>query len=100
MAKIIGSIAILWGRFPTLKEWAYVGYSLNLIGAAASHAFCGDSLGVILIPITILFVVLVSYKQWKTGGCNTVNEEIKIFSGMSNFSGLIHYSGVTIFYNN
>jgi hypothetical protein len=42
-AKFLGSIAILWGRFPILKEWAYVGYSFNLMGAAASHVFCGDS---------------------------------------------------------
>jgi len=67
VAKIIGSIVILWGRFRLLKEWAYVGYSLNLIGAAASHAFCGDSFGVILIPIILLLMVLISYKQWKTG---------------------------------
>lgn len=67
VAKILGSIAILWGRFPLLKEWAYVGYSLNLLGAAASHAFCGDSFGTILIPLTILLVVLISYRQWKTG---------------------------------
>src|ERR1700755_1793731 len=67
VAKFFGSIAILWGRFPTLKEWAYVGYSLNLVIAATSHAFCGDSFGTIAIPISILIVVLLSYRQWKTG---------------------------------
>lgn len=66
VAKFLGSIAILWGRFPTLKEWAYVGYSLNLMIAAASHGFCGDSFGTIMIPVTILIVVLVSYRLWKT----------------------------------
>jgi hypothetical protein len=65
VAKFLGSIAILWGRFPVLKEWAYVGYSLNLMIAAASHAFCGDSFGTIMIPITILIVVLLSYRLWK-----------------------------------
>jgi len=67
VAKILGSIAILWGRSRTLKEWAYAGYSFNLIGAAASHAFSGDSFGTILIPISILIFVLISYRQWKTG---------------------------------
>ena len=67
VAKIAGSVVILWGRPRLLKEWAYAGYSFNLIGAAASHAFCGDGFGVILVPVTLLFMVLISYKQWKTG---------------------------------
>lgn len=67
VAKLLGAIAILWGRWPILKEWAYIGYSFTLIGAAASHAFSGDPFGTILIPVSILLVVLISYKQWKTG---------------------------------
>ena len=67
VAKLLGAIAILWGRFSTLKEWAYIGYAFVLMAAAASHAFCGDSFGKILIPVVILLMLLVSYKQWKTG---------------------------------
>jgi hypothetical protein len=66
-AKVLGSLAILWGRFYILKEWAYIGYTFNLMGAAASHAFCGDSAGMILTQLVILVVVVISYKQWKTG---------------------------------
>jgi hypothetical protein len=65
--KLLGAIAILWGRFPVLKEWAYIGYSFCLIGAAASHAFAGDGIRLIITPLAILLVVLVSYRQWKTG---------------------------------
>jgi DoxX-like family len=50
-----------------LKEWGYIGYALLLMGAAASHLFAGDSVGAVLIPVVILLVVLISYKQWKTG---------------------------------
>jgi hypothetical protein len=67
VAKILGSIAILYGRSPMLKEWAYAGYSFNLIGAALSHVFLGDSLGMITTPLIILCLVLISYRQWKTG---------------------------------
>ncbi|MFL5740194.1 MAG: DoxX family protein [Flavisolibacter sp.] len=67
VAKLLGAIAILWGRYPLLKEWAYVGYAFCLMGAAASHWFRSDSFGVILIPLVILLVVFISYKQWKTG---------------------------------
>jgi len=67
IAKLLGGIAILYGRFPTLKEWAYAGYTFNLLGASASHAFSGDPLLKIMVPIVILAFVLVSYRQWKTG---------------------------------
>ena len=66
-AKLLGAIAILQGRFPTLKEWAYAGYTFNLLGAAASHALNGDPFVKVLTPIIILAFVLVSYRQWKTG---------------------------------
>ena len=36
--KVLGAIAILVPRFPRLKEWAYAGVLINMIGAAASNA--------------------------------------------------------------
>ena len=65
--KLLGGIAILQGRFQTLKEWAYAGYTFNLIGASASHAFYGDPVAKVFVPLIILAFVLVSYRQWKTG---------------------------------
>ena len=41
-AKLLGVAAILFERFATLKEWAYAGFTFNLLGATASHAFSGD----------------------------------------------------------
>jgi len=64
-AKLLGGIAILYGGFRTLKEWAYAGYTFNLLGATASHAFFGDSLGKIITPIIILGFVLASYRLWR-----------------------------------
>lgn len=66
-AKVLGGVAILWGRFPLLKEWAYAGYSFNLIGAAASYVLSGAGPEKALIPLTLLVIVLISYRQWKTG---------------------------------
>ena len=62
IAKFLGGIAIPQGRFRTLKEWAYAGYTFNLLGA-----LCGDPLVKVLVPIIILAFVLASYRQWKTG---------------------------------
>ena len=66
-AKLLGGIVILQGRFRTLKEWAYAGYTFNLLGASASHALCRDPLVKVLVPIIILAFALASYRQWKTG---------------------------------
>jgi hypothetical protein len=64
-AKFLGVIAILQDRFRTAKEWAYAGYTFNLLGASASHVFSGDSFGKIIVPVVILGMVLASYRQWK-----------------------------------
>jgi hypothetical protein len=55
-----------------LKEWAYVGYALNLMLAAASHAFSHDSFAKIITPLILLVLVLTSYRLWKN--LSTVNE--------------------------
>ncbi|MGB8259121.1 MAG: DoxX family protein [Terracidiphilus sp.] len=39
--KALGAIAILWPRFPRLKEWAYAGIFFDLTGAAVSCAAVG-----------------------------------------------------------
>ena len=64
-AKLLGVIAIVAGRVETLKAWAYAGFTFNLLGAAASHAFSGDSLGKIVTPVVMLVLVLASYRLWK-----------------------------------
>jgi hypothetical protein len=66
-AKLLGVIAVLQGRFRTLKEWAYAGYTFNLLGASASYALYGDPFVKIVVPLIILIFVQISYRQWKTG---------------------------------
>lgn len=65
VAKILGAIAILYGRFQTLKEWAYAGFVIDVIGAALSHHFNGDPIQKVLIPIVFLVIILISYFLWK-----------------------------------
>ncbi len=64
-AKILGSIAILQSKFRTIKEWAYAGFTINFTGAAASHAFVGDAIGVLIQPLMALAVMCISYFLWK-----------------------------------
>jgi uncharacterized membrane protein YphA (DoxX/SURF4 family) len=45
IAKILGVIAILVPGFPRLKEWAYAGFTFDLIGAVYAGLAAGDPLG-------------------------------------------------------
>jgi hypothetical protein len=62
-AKIGGALTIATGRYPTLKGWAYAGFSFEFLGAAASHVLAGDSAHA---PIPFIFFLLImgSYLIW------------------------------------
>jgi uncharacterized membrane protein YphA (DoxX/SURF4 family) len=65
IAKLLGIAAILTGVFPTLKEWAYAGFTFEVCGAFASHLSAGDSLKNALVPAVFFVVQLTSYIVWK-----------------------------------
>ncbi len=61
VAKLLGIAAIITGVSPTLKEWAYAGFTIDVIGAFASHLSAGDALRIALVPAAFFVVQLVSY---------------------------------------
>ncbi|MDP9053773.1 MAG: DoxX family protein [Acidobacteriota bacterium] len=63
-AKILGAMAILYQRFPTLKEWAYAGFTFDFLGATASHLLAGDAAHA-PIPFVFFALLMVSYFLWK-----------------------------------
>ena len=65
IAKILGSIAIVQTKFKTIKEWAYAGFSIDFIGAAASMYFSGDNPIMMLLPVVFFAVMFTSYYLWK-----------------------------------
>ena len=58
-AKLLGAVAILARKPRRLMEWAYAGYTIDLLGATASHLFAGDG-ALALVPVVILPFVLAS----------------------------------------
>jgi hypothetical protein len=60
-AKVLGVVALLAPGRPLLKEWAYAGFSFDLLGATASHLFAGDPLGVAVRPLAVLALGAASY---------------------------------------
>jgi hypothetical protein len=68
VAKILGIIAILVPGFPRLKEWAYAGFSFDLIGAVFAGLAAGDPLlqwMPVLIGIIFVFISYYLYHRIK-----------------------------------
>ena len=65
VAKILGSIAIIQTKWHVIKEWAYAGFSIDMIGATLSFAFVGDGFVAVLMPLIFLTVMFISYVLWK-----------------------------------
>ena len=61
--KIFGGIAILTGKLPRMKEWAYAGFSIEFLGATAAHVITGDRLFA-LFPFSFFVVLVIAYVLW------------------------------------
>lgn len=75
VAKILGVISIVNPKTPnTLKEWAYAGFTFNLLFAFISHAIVDREIGNMIMPLLVLAVLLVSYVYSKKMKSNIQNE--------------------------
>jgi DoxX-like protein len=63
--KILAAVAIVQSRFPTVKEWAYAGFSFNCLGAFVSRFTVGDGGIDLIFPWIFLLIGAVSYVLWK-----------------------------------
>ena len=61
VAKLAGVVGLLQNRAPILREWAYAGFTIDLVGATASHLLAGDSPGVAAVPALFLVWLAASY---------------------------------------
>lgn len=61
--KIFGGVAILTGKLPRMKEWAYAGFSIEFLGATAAHVITGDRTYA-LFPFSFFVVLIVAYVLW------------------------------------
>ncbi|MCE9552824.1 MAG: DoxX family protein [Planctomycetes bacterium] len=61
VAKVLGVIALLLPGTRRLKEWAYAGFTFDLLGAFASHAFSGDPIKEMFPPVILLAIGAASY---------------------------------------
>ena len=64
IAKLLGVSAVLIPGFPTLREWAYAGFTFLLLAAISSHLASGDGLGRALPAALVLGLSLAS-RRWR-----------------------------------
>jgi DoxX-like family len=60
IAKLAGAIVLLLPRLPTLKEWAYAGFTFTWIAASVAHYLAGDG-ALCLLPVALIGLLAVSY---------------------------------------
>jgi FtsH-binding integral membrane protein len=62
VAKILGVIVIVYPKTPKmLREWAYAGFTFNLLFAFISHAIVDKEIGNLIMPLVVLAILIVSY---------------------------------------
>ena len=60
-AKVLAGLAVAAPRLPRLKEWAYAGILINMLGAAASYLATGSSVGNYIPPLSFAALALTSW---------------------------------------
>ena len=60
IAKAAGAVTLVVPQLPTLKEWAYAGFTFTWIAAAVAHYLAGDG-PLVFLPIGFLTLLAISY---------------------------------------
>jgi hypothetical protein len=61
VAKLLGVIALALPGTRRLKEWAYAGFTFDLLAAFVSHSAMHDGLSKQAMPLFLLLVLAASY---------------------------------------
>lgn len=64
-AKILGIIGIWQNKVAFLREWAYAGLMIDVVGALLSHLFVGDTASRISGAVIGIVLVTASYALFK-----------------------------------
>lgn len=65
IAKILGGLALIQTKWYMIKEWAYAGFTFDIIGAGMSFVLAGMGFAMTIIPLITLAVLFISYTSWK-----------------------------------
>jgi uncharacterized membrane protein YphA (DoxX/SURF4 family) len=62
VAKLIAAVIVVAPALPRLKEWAYAGILINMVGAIASHLATHGSPAAIVAPAVFAGLALLSWR--------------------------------------
>jgi hypothetical protein len=62
VAKLAAAVVLLVPRLRRLKEWAYAGVMINMLGAAASWLAVRPSVGALVPPLSFAVLALLSWR--------------------------------------
>lgn len=65
IGKLLGALALVQPWFRTIKEWAYAGFTFNLLGACVARYTAHDGFWLVVSPLLFLAFMLVSYALWR-----------------------------------
>ena len=60
-AKVMAGLVVAAPRLPRLKEWAYAGILINMLGATASYLATGNGAGSYIPPLSFAALALISW---------------------------------------
>jgi DoxX-like protein len=60
-AKIVAAVVLLAPGLPRLKEWAYAGIMINMVGAFASQVAMHQSIGNLVPPVVFAGLAILSW---------------------------------------
>jgi hypothetical protein len=61
VAKVAAGIVIFAPKLQRLKEWAYAGIAIDLVGASYSHASSGHAIADVILPLVVLALAMASW---------------------------------------
>ena len=61
VARIFGVAALWQSKVPFVREWAYAGFMIEMVGAFASHIAVGDGPAQYTPALVVLVLVIFSY---------------------------------------
>lgn len=64
VAKLLGIVALLVPGFPRIREWAYAGFTFDLIAALYSFIALGDPASSYMLFPLFFLILAVSYIYW------------------------------------
>lgn len=64
VAKLLGVLALLLPVPRVLREWAYAGFTFDVLGATVSLLATGEAGLGALAPLVVLVLIVLSYRGW------------------------------------